>query len=52
MEDRQAADAGGGSPLMDYYMFAGVAAVGIAAGLMGLRLAKDEMLLRRKRVPA
>lgn len=37
---------------MDYYMFAGVAAVGIAAGLMGLRLAKDEMLLRRKRVPA
>jgi hypothetical protein len=33
-------------------MFAGVAAVGITAGLMGLRLAKDEMLLRRKRVPA
>ena len=52
VEDRPAADAGGGSPLMDYYMFAGVAAVGITAGLIGLRLAKDEMLLRRKKVPA
>lgn len=35
---------------MDYYTFAGLAAVGLAVGLVALRLAKDEMLLRRKRV--
>ena len=37
---------------MDYYTIAGVVAVGIAVALVGLRLAKDEMLLRRKRVLA
>ena len=37
---------------MDYYMMAGVAAVGLAVALVGLRLARDEMLLRRKRVLA
>lgn len=35
---------------MDYHIIAGVAAVGLAAGLVGLRLAKDEILLRRKRM--
>jgi len=33
---------------MDYYSIAGMAAVAIAAGLVGLRVAKDERLLRRK----
>ena len=33
---------------MDYYTIAGMAAVAIAAGLVGLRVAKDERLLRRK----
>jgi hypothetical protein len=37
---------------MDYYTIAGVAAVGLAVGLVGMRLAKDEMLLRRKKLPA
>lgn len=35
---------------MDYYTIAGIAAVGLAVGLVGLRLAKDEILLRRKKV--
>jgi hypothetical protein len=35
---------------MDYYTIAGLATVGFAMGLVALRLAKDEMLLRRKRV--
>lgn len=35
---------------MDYYTIAGLAAVGLAVGLVGLRLARDEILLRRKRV--
>jgi hypothetical protein len=35
---------------MDYYTIAGLAAVGVAAGLVGLRLARDEMSLRRKRL--
>lgn len=33
---------------MDYYTIAGMAAVAIVAGLVGLRVAKDERLLRRK----
>lgn len=33
---------------MDYYTVAGLAAVALAAGLVGLRVAKDERLLRRK----
>lgn len=35
---------------MDYYTIVGVTAVGLAMGLAGLRLAKDEILLRRKRL--
>lgn len=35
---------------MDYYTITGMAALGIAAVLVGLRLAKDEILLRRKRM--
>jgi hypothetical protein len=33
---------------MDYYTIAGLVAMVFAAGLIGFRLAKDEMLLRRK----
>jgi hypothetical protein len=33
---------------MDYYTVAGVAAVAFAAGLVGLRVAIDERMLRRK----
>lgn len=33
---------------MDYYTIAGVASVAIAAGLVGLRVARDERMLRRK----
>ena len=35
---------------MDYYTIAGLAAMALVAGLVGLRLARDERLLRRKRV--
>jgi hypothetical protein len=35
---------------MDYYAVAGLAAVTLVAGLVGLRLARDEKMLRRKRV--
>jgi hypothetical protein len=35
---------------MDYYTIAGLAAMTLVAGLLGTRLAKDERLLRRKRV--
>ena len=35
---------------MDYYTIAGLAAMALVAGLVGFRLAKDEILLRRKRV--
>lgn len=37
---------------MDYYVIAGVAAVGLAVVLVGMMLAKDEMQLRRKRLLA
>lgn len=40
----------GEGPLMDYYTIAGLAAMALVAGLVGLRLARDERLLRRKRV--
>ena len=33
---------------MDYYTTAGLVAMALLAGLIGFRLAKDEMLLRRK----
>ncbi len=32
---------------MDYYTIAGLAAMALVAGLVGLRVAKDERLLRR-----
>lgn len=50
MEDGQATagSSRGGRPLMDYYTVAGLAAVVLVAGLVGLRVAKDEVLLRRK----
>jgi hypothetical protein len=35
---------------MDYYTAAGLAALAVVAGLVGLRVARDERLLRRKRV--
>lgn len=35
---------------MDYYTVAGLAAMAVVAGLVGLRLARDEKMLRRKRV--
>jgi hypothetical protein len=35
---------------MDYYTIAGFAAVALAAALVGIRLAKDERSLRRKKV--
>ncbi|MEM3094182.1 MAG: hypothetical protein QXX64_00955 [Nitrososphaera sp.] len=34
--------------MIDYYTIAALAAVALAAALVGFRLAKDEMLLRRK----
>jgi hypothetical protein len=33
---------------MDYYTVAGLATMALVAGLVGLRVAKDERLLRRK----
>ena len=33
---------------MDYYTVAGLAAMALVAGLVGLRVARDERLLRRK----
>lgn len=36
--------------MMDYYTIAGLALMAFVAGLVGLRVAKDERLLRRKRV--
>ncbi|HEX7031738.1 MAG TPA: hypothetical protein VF172_01940 [Nitrososphaera sp.] len=35
---------------MDSYTIAGMAAVGLAIGLVGLKLARDEVQLRRKRL--
>lgn len=53
VEDRQeVASRRGGCPMMEFYTIAGLAAVGLAMGLVGLRLAKDEMLLKRKRLLA
>jgi len=33
---------------MDYFTIAGLAAMALVAGLLGLRIARDEKLLRRK----
>lgn len=40
----------GRDPMMDYFTFAGFVAVALVAGLVGFRVAKDEISLRRKRV--
>ena len=51
MEDRKASTilGRGKGPLMDYYTIAGLATMALVASIVGLRVAKDEMLLRRKR---
>lgn len=38
--------------MIEYYTVAGLAVVSAAAALVGFRLAKDEMLLRRKKLLA
>ena len=54
MENRQAqigTDGGQDSPMsLDLYSLAGLAAVALAAGLIGLRLVRDEHILHRKRM--
>jgi len=54
MANRQAqADADGGQDtpmILDLYSLAGAAAVALVAGLVGMRVIKDEHLLRRKRI--
>jgi hypothetical protein len=52
MEDRQnmAGLDGGSSPIMEWYFAAGLTTVTVLMGLIGFRLAKDELLLRRKRL--
>jgi hypothetical protein len=51
MEDKQevAGFYGGSSLIMEWYTVAGLMTMTALMGLMGLRLAKDELLLRRKR---
>lgn len=41
---------GGSSPIMEWYAVAGMTTMTVLMGLIGLRLAKDEVLLRRKRL--
>jgi hypothetical protein len=41
---------GGSSPMMEWYAVAGMTTMTVLMGLIGLRLAKDELLLRRKRL--
>ncbi|HEX6281858.1 MAG TPA: hypothetical protein VFZ67_06480 [Nitrososphaera sp.] len=41
---------GGSSPIMEWYAVAGMTTMTVLMGLIGLRLAKDELLLRRKRL--
>ena len=36
--------------MMEWYAVAGLTTVTVLMGLMGFRLAKDELLLRRKRL--
>jgi hypothetical protein len=52
MEDQQevAGFDGGSSLIMEWYVVAGLTTMTVLIGLMGLRLAKDELLLRRKRI--
>jgi hypothetical protein len=51
MEDKQevAGFYGGSSLIMEWYTVAALMTMTALMGLMGLRLAKDELLLRRKR---
>ncbi len=50
MEDLQdmAGLDGGSNPIMEWYALAGITTVTILIGLIGFRLAKDELILRRK----
>jgi hypothetical protein len=41
---------GGSSLIMEWYIVAGLTTMTVFIGLIGLRLAKDELLLRRKRL--
>ena len=52
MEDQQdvANFDGGSSLIMEWYAVAGMTTMTVLMGLIGLRLAKDEVLLRRKRL--
>jgi hypothetical protein len=52
MEDQQevAGFDGGSSFIMEWYVVAGLTTMMVFIGLVGLRLAKDELLLRRKRL--
>ncbi len=52
MEDRQDLVGldGGSSPIMEWYFAAGLTTVTVLMGLIAFRLAKDELLLRRKRL--
>jgi hypothetical protein len=52
MEDQQdvAGFDGGSSLIMEWYAVAGLTTMTVFVGLIGLRLAKDELLLRRKRL--
>jgi hypothetical protein len=52
MEDQQevAGFDGGSSPIMEWYVVAALTTMTVFIGLIGLHLAKDELLLRRKRL--
>jgi hypothetical protein len=52
MQDQQevAGFDGGSSLIMEWYAVAGLTTMAVLMGLIGLRLAKDELLLRRKRI--
>ena len=41
---------GGSSPIMEWYAVAGMTTMTVLMGLIGFRLAKDELLLRHKRI--
>ena len=52
MEDQQevVGSDGGSSLIMEWYAVAGITTMTVLMGLIGFRLAKDELLLRRKRL--
>ncbi|HJU35676.1 MAG TPA: hypothetical protein VJ695_11200 [Nitrososphaera sp.] len=43
-------DGGGSNSIMEWYAVAGLTTVAVLMGLIGLRVVKDELLLRRKRI--